>query len=216
MTASFASGLGGFIVYFFGTNVTFILDSITYLFSAFCILQLFRLGISGNSIEKNESQVIDSNNLEIFWLSFTRGFCSLVFGSLSVSHIAYLKSEKSLSSPALIIGIYFTVIGISVFLGPVIMEKYADQSPKGIQCWIVLGFFIQSIGTLIASFSFHFLWMIFFGAFFRPIGEAFVFTLGTTYLQRSVPDEIRGRIFAFSSAFFQFSWFFVIMFWIID
>ena len=241
IAASFASGLGGFIVYFFGTNITFILDSITYLFSAFCILQLFRLGITGNSInEKNdeielkneeiESKVLNNesslknekkkenffrmfinlffyfkNNLDVFWLSFARGFCSLIFGSLEVSHIAYLKSEKSLHSPALIIGMYFTVIGVSVFLGPVILEKYSDKSPKGIQYWIIFGFLIQAICTFIASFSFHFIWMILFGAFFRPIGESFILTLGTTYLQRAVPDDIRGRVFSFSGAFFNFS-----------
>jgi MFS family permease len=298
-----ASGIGGLVVSVLGTDANFIMDSLTYVISAICVLQLFRLGIKGSKVKKEEisesnvkeevngdfnmeeltenlkrepeskqetlesdqqefkesenvimeesteqengnaeetpkEQEIESlvqheeskwrkfkrnfinllmnpfrmvfdliqffyNDIDLFWLSFVRGFVASIFGGLAVGHIQYLETDGVIfGQPSLTVGLYYTAIGISCFFGPMFAQKYCDGTPKGMRIWIVIGYFIGGIGSMFSAFSFHFVWMVVFGALLRPFGESIVFTIGVTTLQRSVPDHLRGRVFSFSSGFF--------------
>jgi MFS family permease len=295
IATALASGIGGLVVSLLGTDANFIMDSLTYVISAVCVLQLFRLGIQGSKVkeeinnsnvelseekfenqsneqefnqetsepeqqsnqqesleqskdsenliiqetnEPQKEQEMDSlvtheeskmsrfkktivnllmnpfrmvfdliqffyNDIDLFWLSFVRGFVASIFGGLAVGHIQYLETDGAIfGKPSLTVGLYYTAIGISCFFGPMFAQKYCDGTPKGMRIWIVIGYFIGGIGSMLSAFSFHFVWMVAFGALLRPFGESIVFTIGVTTLQRSVPDHLRGRVFSFSGGFF--------------
>lgn len=142
------------------------------------------------------------NNKDVFLLCFMRGTLSTIWGAVAIAHIKYVEVEAVIgNSGSLTLGIYYSVIGFGAFLGPLIAQRYCDQnSPLSMRVWFVIGLFLQCFGIVLSGASFHISWMLVFGSFIRPIGESFAFMLGTTILQRSVKDKIRGRVFAFSGA----------------
>lgn len=141
-------------------------------------------------------------NKDTFILCFMRGSLSSVWGALAIPHVQYVEREGLIgNNGSLTLGIYYSVIGFGAFLGPLIAQRYCDQnSPLSMRLWYLIGLFLQFFGSVLSGATFHVIWMLIFGAFLRPIGENIAFMLGTTILQRSSPDYIRGRVFSFSGA----------------
>ena len=225
---SLGSGFGALILTFFGTKICFFIDSFTYILSSICILKLFFLGISDKkeikiqetktTLKESKSNILKFislnteifgyfyKNLDILWISLTRSFAGITYGSLELLHLIYFEEHgKIYNSSSTSIGIYYISMGITSFFAPMIITKYCKQTKLHINIWICLGFFIEFLGNFFSSFAFHYLWVIFFGAIIRPIGECFIFTLGLTYLQRSISDSISGRIFSFNRSLFTLS-----------
>eukprot|EP01080_Neovahlkampfia_damariscottae_P008645 gene8645-592_t len=221
IACSFGSGLGGLFLTFFGTNFCFLMDSFSYILSSLCILMLFKLDVKDKKESKSESKSECStnlctkiwqffkmnfeifsyfyDNLDTFIIALSKPFAGITFGALEILHLIYMENNgKILNNSSISIGLYYLVMGIASFFAPMIVTKYCKQIKRYMNIWICFGFLIQFLGNFISSFSFHFLWVMFFGAVIRPIGESFIFTLSLTYLQRSVSDSIRGRIFSFS------------------
>ena len=199
--------IGGLITGWFGTDVAFILDALTYLLSAALIvtvrlpkrprrerqkLALSRvLGIAdtieGIRYVKDRPRVLAMLMVKPAW-----GLGGGILTLLAVFGERIFPVGKSAATG---IGVLFAARGIGTAVGPIVARRVAGEGVRRMQITIGIAFLIG--GVFYAAFgstpSFVFA-LIFLGI--AHMGGSILWVFSTVLLQRSVEDNFRGRVFA--------------------
>ncbi len=197
------AGLGGIATEYFGTDTVFLLDSFTYLVSAFFI---FRTTIPQNTSKPAEGGMIGSAYHEILegWgymlknprvgrIAFAKATWA-VGGGATVYMLALLGQEVMPSAEAAGIGILFFARGLGSGIGPVVARAmFKDQFtwPAILGASVIIsGVFYVSIG-----FTSAIIWIILAVTIAHAASGA-NWVLATVLLQQRTTDRLRGRVFA--------------------
>ncbi len=201
---------GGFAVDLFGTDVVFILDSVTYLVSAFFIA---RMVIPQDKDEAPEnvsivraavSQISDGwrylrTHPPVMRMTWAKATWALGGGAL-VLFLALLGDTLFPNAQTTGIGILFAARGLGTGIGPVVARSlFADEArwPR------ILGFCVAATGGGYALLSFiGWIPVIIALVIFAHAASGANWVLSTTLLQKRSEDRFRGRVFATD-------WFFV-------
>jgi MFS family permease len=199
--------IGGLITGWFGTDVAFILDALTYLLSAALIVTVRlpkrprrerqKLAISrvlgiADTIEgvryvKDRPRVLASLMVKPAW-----GLGGGILTLLAVFGERIFPVGKSAATG---IGVLFAARGIGTAVGPIVARRVAGEGDRRMQITIGIAFLIG--GIFYAAFgsttSFVFA-LIFLGI--AHMGGSILWVFSTVLLQRSVEDNFRGRVFA--------------------
>ena len=201
------AAIGGFVAGWFGTNVAFILDSLTFVVSAMLIATVTfpkrpvrakakltvgkALGVTdtieGARYVKHRRRVLAYLMVKPAW-GMGGGILTLlaVFGE-RVFPIA--------GKTATGIGVLFTARGIGTAVGPIVARRWAGETRKQMQNAIGIAFLIGGVFYIAFGASRNFLLALLFLAIAHT-GGSILWVFSTVLLQREVEDRFRGRVFA--------------------
>ena len=209
--------LGGIVAAVFGRNVAFFMDALTFAFSAVCIAFVV--------VTVHQSSTQSSGG----WLSFVDGFRylrerpfiltislikaagSLVWGAVNVFEIAYADTIFPINNQSVVeflqiedagtatLGLIYVFSGIGTGFGPLIFRKrLGDEKPR-ILLGITIGFWLTAVGILslglVNSLTFFLV-----ATLIRTVGTGVLWVFSAVLLQLLVPNNYRGRVFAFEFA----------------
>src|ERR1044071_6122390 len=201
------AAIGGFVTGWFGTNVAFVLDSLTFVASAILISQVH----FPKRPEKQKSKLTVGKAL---------GVGDTIEGARYVKHrprvFAYLMVKTSwgmgggimtllavfgerifpvAGKTATGIGVLFTARGIGTAIGPLMARRWSGETRKQMQNSIGVAFLIGGAFYIAFGVSHSFIAALLF-VLLAHMGGSILWVFSTVLLQRSVEDQFRGRVFA--------------------
>lgn len=99
------------------------------------------------------------------------------------------------------VGLLYTAFGIGAVLGPIITNRLSDGSDSSLRRWILVGFVAQALGWLVLGWA-GVIVVVCLGLILRGTGGSVNWTYSSILLQRSTPDQYRGRVFAIDMVFY--------------
>lgn len=205
------AAIGGFTAALFGVEVSLIADAGTFLLSAWLVAQISTQEPTSRSTP-NESSILDSYN------EFVEGVRYLIKRP-AVGLIACVKSLAQIGNPDILIAIYaerlfplgeegasalglmFMSAGLGAVVGPLIANRFNDNSLRSLQRWIGFGFILVVLGWLIFGWAISFP-IVMIGLFVRFMGGSTCWTYSTVLLQIKVPNQLLGRVSATDMAIY--------------
>ncbi len=210
LTLAFGSALGGLVIAAFGTDVAFVLDSLTFLASAALIGRI----------------AIESRPGRVDALSWTRGFVDLkdglayVIRERAVGSLVLVKSGVGLAGGMVLlltvlgerefsvagkaaagIGLLFGARGIGTALGPFLGRAISGYHEPAMRRLIGFGFMQAALFLVLFSRAER-LWVALLLLLCAHVGTSVNWVFSTVLLQLRVPDELRGRVFSAELALF--------------
>jgi MFS family permease len=201
------AALGGFVAGWFGTNVAFVLDSLTFVASAALIASVRMpkrpprptarltigkaLGITdtieGARYVKHRRRVVAYLMVKPAW-GMGGGILTLlaVFGER-----VFPVAGKTATG----IGVLFTARGIGTAVGPIVARRWAGETRRQMQNAIGIAFLIGGVFYIAFGVSRNFTLALLFLAI-AHCGGSILWVFSTVLLQREVEDKFRGRVFA--------------------
>lgn len=199
--------IGGLITGWFGTDVAFILDALTYLLSAALIVSVRlpkrpprarqKLSISRvlGIADTIEGAKYVKDRPRVFALLMVKPAWGLGGGILTLLAVFGERIFPVGKSAATGIGVLFAARGIGTAVGPIVARRIAGEGNRRMLVTIGIAFLIG--GVFYAAFgsatSFVFA-LIVLGV--AHMGGSILWVFSTVLLQRSVEDNFRGRVFA--------------------
>lgn len=209
---AFGTAVGGIISGWLGVYTAFVLDALTFAVSAYFILQIQYVQTSSNSGSKGISHAIGQYidglrylraNPDTLVVATQKTFVSaLMFTPLQVVMIA-------LSTRVFVIGqdggtglgIMLATIGVGSGIGPIVARRFTGDNWALLRLAIAIAFLTSTIGMVITAPLTGFL-IFLFGSFVRGLGSGTIWVFTTQLLLQSVPNQVRGRVFASEFALF--------------
>ncbi len=203
---AFGAALGGFITYLFGWKTAILLDSLSFIVSGWLLMRI------------NLPHTKASRKDKPGWRDYT-GINDLIAGSkyvvkhTDVATLLFVKSGWALSGGILVLltvfgeqvfstsanggmsGILYSFRGIGAAIGPLLAWHFLGQSQKAMYRAISMSFFISSGAYMLFSQAPNILWALPF-VLLGHLGGSIQWVFSTTLLQKKVPNEFRGRVFA--------------------
>jgi MFS family permease len=202
------AGIGGFLTAVAGARTAFVLDGLSFACSAWLIGGIVlppraraaapHIGLPAllGVIDLADGARYLRRHPPVAALVVVKAGWSLAAGGLILLHSIFGERIYPIwGSAAAGIGLLATTRGVGTAIGPVVARRLGGDSPRAMAHAIGLGFFVAGI-----------LYLLFAAATALPLallalaaahmGGSTVWVFSTTLLQRSVPDEFRGRVFA--------------------
>lgn len=201
------AAIGGLITGWFGTNVAFILDAVSYLLSAALIAsirvpkrrkrerQKLSFGRILGITETIEGIRYVKDRPRVLALLMVKPAWGLGGGILTLLAVFGERIFPVGRSAATGIGVLFAARGIGTAVGPIVARRFAGEGDKRMQTSIGIAFLIG--GCFYIAFgsatSFVFALLV---LGFAHCGGSILWVFSTVLLQRAVADNFRGRVFA--------------------
>ncbi len=201
------AAIGGVVAGAFGTDVAFVLDSLTFVASALLIMSV--------KLPKRPARVKAK-----LTVGKALGITDTIEGARYVKHrprvLAYLMVKTSwgmgggiltllavfgervfpvAGKAATGIGVLFTARGIGTAVGPIFARRWAGETRKQMQSAIGIAFLIGGTFYIAFGVSRSFTLALLFLAI-AHCGGSILWVFSTVLLQREVEDKFRGRVFA--------------------
>jgi len=201
------AAIGGLITGWFGTDVSFVLDALTYLLSA-ALIACVHLP-KRPAREKREltfaratgiTETIDGARYvkrrpRVLALLLVKPAWGLGGGILTLLAVFGERVFPVRNSAALGIGFLFAARGIGTAVGPIVARRISGEGKKRMQVSIGISFLIGAIGYIAFASATNFvLALIVLGI--AHTGGSILWVFSTVLLQRDVEDSFRGRVFA--------------------
>jgi len=203
LTSIFGAIAGGVIVGAIGPQVVLALDAATFLFAAGMIFfvefapslrqsQSGRVkGVSGILMDVLGGIRYVTSRRDILTLLLTITGLNLAVSPVNALLPAY--ATEVLEGGSFLLGMLYGAEGLGMLLGNILISMLASRISLSISIGIGLG--VMAIGVMgLASSQIPFLSFGFY--FLAGLGVPLVFTTTFTHLQRTVPLEYQGRVFA--------------------
>ncbi|HSH02951.1 MAG TPA: MFS transporter [Anaerolineae bacterium] len=199
---------GGFVSEMFGNDTAFFLDALTFFLSGW-VISLITLPAKEEVPEVSQGGFFDFvDGLRYLWgvpilliISMVKGGGSLVWGSINVLEVAVAEDIFPLGDGgALTLGWFYALSGIGTGLSPILFTHLLGEKPAQLRRGITIGFVLMTVGILILGLAPN-LAMYSLGTLIRTSGTGVIWVFTAVLLQMSVPNHVRGRVFAFEFAF---------------
>lgn len=215
--------MGGVVAAFFGAETAFLADSASFLLSAYFIARIslpprVTAGAptgsgEGNASARSRFPLLAGfkyllNEPFIMGIALAKAGGSLVWGAINVLEITYANDlfplpdsgRFGVSDPGTAtLGLIYVVSGIGTGLGPLAMRRWLGDSTRRLMLGVTLGFLIMTVGTVWLSIVSS-LGSLLFATLIRTLGTGTLWVFSAALLQTIVPDQYRGRVFAFEFA----------------
>jgi hypothetical protein len=198
------AALGGLVTQALGVKAVFVLDSLSYVVSAFFI---FRAVIP----QATDKPVAGGAILRQAWLDIVAGWKHMrarpaigrmamakatwaVGGGGLVYMLALLGEKLNPAAPAVGMGVLYSARGLGTGIGPVVMRKFLPQESKW-PAMMGLGIVASGVGYLfIGSITWSIVLAVVVVLAHAPSGANWV--ASSVLLQKRTEDRFRGRVFA--------------------
>jgi MFS family permease len=201
------AAIGGVTTGWFGTDVAFILDALSYLLSAWLIFTVRlprrepreRRKLGFNKV-LGITDTIDGvkyvmNRSRVFAYLMVKPAWGLGGGILTLLAVFGERIFPVGKSAATGIGVLFAARGIGTAIGPIVARRMAGEGNRSMQVTIGIAFLIGGIFYALFGSAQSFVFaLIVLGI--AHMGGSILWVFSTVLLQRSVEDNFRGRVFA--------------------
>jgi MFS family permease len=201
------AAVGGFATAAFGTDAAFVLDSATYLLSAFLFLGLNLPPRQPR--EKQKLTVLRATGIEdvyeglkyvwrrprVLAVMLAKPAQCIAGGTLTLLAIYGEKVFPIAGSGEIGIGVLYAVRGIGTAFAPIVVQRFVRGSRRSLENSLGAAFFF--IGTFFALFgmteNYPLAICLLLAAY---AGGSLIWINSTALMQKYVDDEFRGRVFA--------------------
>lgn len=203
LVQAFGNAAGGFLLSILGTQGCFLVDSLTYLLSAYLMgmvrgnFQVSSENISlGTPWSTAMTMFLDGVNYvrSSFWgaLLFYK-FCLLML-TLDVVNISF--AERGGENASALLGFLFSAVGFGLLVGPVIVERFTDANElRTNQVACIVSFGISSFSILLIGIvGVCPFWLVCVLTGFRAFGVAAGIVNASIIVQKFSAPEMYGRV----------------------
>ena len=210
------TALGGFVAGGFGVTVAFAVDALTFFVSALFILRIVYAPPAALSAQDHKSggfenplgQYIEGlrylrGHRDVMVYAVQKAIVSLlVWGSFQVLQVTIAEQVFVIGEGGGIgLGFIFAVSGIGTGLGPIFVRWLTGDRDGPLRRATILNYLVAAVGIAMIAPLGSFGWVLA-GTFVRGFGAGVTWVLSTQLLLQSVPDQMRGRVFATEFALF--------------
>ena len=201
------AAIGGVVTGWFGTDVAFILDSMTYLLSAALIASVripkrpprekskLTFGRALGITQTIEGARYVKDRPRVLALLLVKPAWGLGGGILTLLAVFGEKIFPIGKSAATGIGVLFAARGIGTAVGPIVARRISGEGKKRMQVSIGIAFLIGGAFYIAFGWATSFvLALLVLGL--AHTGGSILWVFSTVLLQRGVEDNFRGRVFA--------------------
>jgi len=201
------AAIGGLITGWFGTDVSFVLDALTYLVSGAlvaCVRLPPRAPREKQKLTFNRAlgitQTVEGARYvkqrpRVLALLLVKPAWGIGGGILTLLAVFGERIFPVRNSAALGIGFLFAARGIGTAVGPIVARRVSGEGKHRVQNAIGISFLIGGVGYMAFASSTNFvLALILLGI--AHTGGSILWVFSTVLLQRAVEDSFRGRVFA--------------------
>ena len=205
---------GGLVAELFGSEIALLVDSMTFMLSALLVAMIAIPETPRSEIGQAKRAVKDKS--ERTFLDGLRYFAKHPETAAAI----FVKAGMSVTSTDTLLIIYGTQVfalgdqgitsmailwaafGFGAIIGPLITNRFSDDSVRVLRRLIVLGFAFIVLGWLIWGFA-PSLAALTIAVFVRAMGGSVNWTYSSVIIQQQVPDEYLGRMFSLDFAGFE-------------
>jgi Bacterial protein of unknown function (DUF894). len=216
--ASIGSGLGGYFVAEYGMTACFVLDSTSYVMSAFL---LYRIGGEWKVLSNRDSNHDDGESIRnqienmiimgwkyivtsSFWpLVFMKSTTSLVYGGSDILNVSFAEEDpfSTQEEQSKKLGVLFLSVGLGCLIGPILFEPFTRiDKPRTVLNACVLSFILQAVGCLAMGYFRPFSLTIA-STIVRSAGSSVLWIDSQVLIQLAVKPEMLGRVVAIDYGF---------------
>jgi hypothetical protein len=201
------AAIGGVVTGWFGTDVAFMLDSMTYLLSAALIASVripkrpprekskLTFGRALGITQTIEGARYVKDRPRVLALLLVKPAWGLGGGILTLLAVFGEKIFPVGKSAATGIGVLFAARGIGTAVGPIVARRISGEGKKRMQVSIGIAFLIGGAFYMAFGWATSFvLALLVLGL--AHTGGSILWVFSTVLLQRGVEDNFRGRVFA--------------------
>jgi len=201
------AAIGGLVAGWFGTNVAFILDSLTFIVSAMLIAGVrfpkrperpkakLTIGKALGVTDTIEGARYVKDRSRVFAYLMVKPAWGMGGGILTLLAVFGERVFPVAGKAATGIGVLFTARGIGTAVGPIVARRWAGETRKQMQTAIGIAFLIGGAFYIAFGVSRNFPLALLFLAI-AHMGGSILWVFSTVLLQREVEDKFRGRVFA--------------------
>lgn len=201
------AAIGGFVAGWFGTDVAFVLDSLTFVASAILIASVrfpkrpvrekakLTVGKALGITDTLEGARYVKHSRRVFAYLLVKPAWGVGGGILTLLAVFGEKVFPVAGKTATGIGVLFTARGIGTAIGPIVARRWAGETRKQMQVAIGIAFLIGGVFYIAFGVSRSFALALLFLAIAHT-GGSILWVFSTVLLQREVEDNFRGRVFA--------------------
>ncbi len=198
---------GGLVSGSFGVYPAFVIDSLTFLVSAFFIARVSRASPrlpegSHPEARKALAEYVDglrflASHGDVLAIVLNKAALTLfVAGAYEVVQVALARDVYVLGEGGGIsLGLLYTFIGLGSGLGPILVRAVTRDEGRPMRVAIGLSYAAMGAGLSLMSALPSFPWALV-GAMVRAMGGGTIWVFSTQLLLVSVPHEVRGRVFS--------------------
>jgi MFS family permease len=214
---AFGAALGGLAAGVWGIYPSFLLDSGTFLLSAFFVSRVRTMTAAlepapmGNPIRGAIDQYVEGlrylrERMDVLAIASQKGIIGLVVnGGFQVAMVVmaervFVIGEGGSTS----LGLMYAVMGIGTGLGPVLARRLTQDRVDRLRTALMLSFFVTAAGLALVAPTASFV-LVLIGSLVRGLGSGVNWVLSTQVLLLIVPGKVRGRVFSVEFAIFTLS-----------
>jgi MFS family permease len=201
------AALGGLVAGGFGTDVAFVMDSLTFVASALLISTVrfpkrppraktkLTVAKSLGITDTIEGGRYVRHRPRVFAYLMVKPAWGLGGGILTLLAVFGERIFPVAGKTATGIGVLFTARGIGTAVGPIVARRWTGETRKQMQVAIGVAFLIGGAFYVAFGLSRNFVLALVFVAIAHT-GGSILWVFSTVLLQRAVEDQFRGRVFA--------------------
>ncbi|MCP4359021.1 MAG: MFS transporter [Chloroflexi bacterium] len=201
------AALGGLVAGEWGIQPAFVIDSLTFLLSAYFILKVKYEPPTADDVPVRGGVALFSQITEglrylnqhrpVFLIGLQKAGMALGVSSMFQIIQVQLTSEVFVMGEggSTSLGVMYAVVGVGTGFGPIVARWFTRDDEKLLRRAIASGYVIAAGGLLVVSTLSNF-WIVLAGTFFRGLGVAVTWVFSTQLLLTLVPNKVRGRVFS--------------------
>lgn len=196
------AAVGGLVVGTLGTTTAFFIDSASFFLSALLIAAVHVKESHGRAkretngwqeLRAGASFIAQRRDVAIY--TFTKGLWSLGGGVMVLLTLFGREVFPLGKEGALSIGLFYAARGVGAGIGPLIVQRWSDQSARFLRRAIGPAFLVTALGYLFIAGAPP-LWLALLAVMLAHMGGSTQWVFGTTLIQLNVPGPFLGRVFA--------------------
>lgn len=205
---------GGIVAEIFGIRAALLIDALTFVVSALLVMTVVIPLVPRSEIGQEQRRKLDKSKR-----SFADGIRHLRAHPGTAAAL-FVKSAQSLTNADALLIIYGTQVfvlgdqgitsmailwaafGTGAIIGPLVTNRFSDDSVKLLRRLITAGFFMIALGWLLWGMS-PSLEILALAVVVRSMGGSVNWTYSSVIIQQIVPDEYLGRMFSLDFAGFE-------------
>jgi len=202
---------GGLVAGGWGVYPAFIIDSATFILSAYFIARIRyepeRRDTHDKSLRTALSDYVEglrylAHNLKTLAVVLHKASLTLfVVGALEVIQVTLARDFFVIGEGGGIsLGILYAVIGVGSGVGPIAARHFTGDRERPLQIAIFFAYVTMGVGLIIISTLASF-GTVLIGTLIRSMGGGTLWIFSTQLLLQKLPEKIRGRVFSTEYAF---------------
>lgn len=210
---AFGAALGGVASGTWGVYPSFVIDALTFFFSALCISRIVytpppALPSSEKTVRAALHQYVDGlrylrEHRDIFFIALNKSANSLfVAGAFQVFQVTIAEGIFEIGdSGGISLGLMYAAVGIGTGFGPIVIRRYIGDRDHSMRLVLIASYLVSASGLLLVSTLSSFP-VVLVGSLLRGVGAGMVWVFSTQLLLQLTPNKVRGRLFSTEFAMF--------------